>query len=93
MHSFYAIYLGFQQTILTDFSWHKCLQIIEVCKNQKLKKKKRKQSIAGCKMSSLLVARNTIKEMVKTVETHQWAIKDWWKLFDIIKDIIHIPGA
>lgn len=42
-------------------------------------------------MSSLVVAGNTIKKMIKMVETDQWAIKDWWKLFDIIKGIIHIP--
>ena len=44
-------------------------------------------------MSSLGVTENTIKEMVQIVETHQWAIKDLWKLCNISKGIIHISGA
>ena len=78
MDSFYAIYLGFQQTILTFFRQHKYFQIIAENKKQKEKQKKQKKycQVAGCKMSSLVVAGNTSKEVVKTVETDQWSIKD-----------------
>ena len=44
-------------------------------------------------MPSSGVTENTIKEMVQIVETHQWAIKDLWKLCNIIKGIIHTSGA
>lgn len=58
-----------------------------------MKLNKEKLQVPDIKCQVQGVTENTIKEMVQIVETHQWAIKDLWKLCNIIKGIIHTSEA